>query len=61
MNCFDKKYKEKTLGRTYKIYISTNECFYGLAPCTNNIKSWEQLGYEKYFIFKKIYLKKNKI
>uniref|UniRef100_UPI003F83EE79 LIC_10190 family membrane protein n=1 Tax=Candidatus Pelagibacter sp. HIMB1521 TaxID=3413344 RepID=UPI003F83EE79 len=58
-NNFNKKYETKKLSENYLFYRSVDECFYGLAPCTNNIRNWEHLRYKKFLIFNKIYLKKN--
>ena len=55
---YDKKYSKYYLSNNFIIYYSENECFYGLAPCTNykygiNTK---KLKYEKKLIFNIIYL-----
>ncbi len=52
------KYNKVYLSESFTVYYSKNECFYGLAPCTNykygvNTK---KLKYEKKLIFNIIYL-----
>ena len=52
------KYNKVYLSDTFKFYYSKNECFYGLAPCTNynyGINK-NKLKHKKKFIFNIIYL-----
>lgn len=34
---YENKYKKINLNNNFKFYLSKDECFYGLAPCTNSI------------------------
>ena len=54
----DKKYVKYSLSSNFTIYYSENECFYGLAPCTNYRYGVDtrKLKYEKKLIFNIIYL-----
>lgn len=54
----DIKYNKVYLSDTFKVYYSKNECFYGLAPCTNYDYSInkKKLNHKKKFIFNIIYL-----
>ena len=55
---YDKKYDKHLLSENFTIYYSENECFYGLAPCTNYKYGVDtkKLKYEKKLIFNIIYL-----
>ena len=55
---YDKKYDKHILSDNFSIYFSKNECFYGLAPCTNYKYSddTKKLKHEKKIIFNIIYL-----
>ncbi len=55
---YDEKYFKYFLSNNFIIYYSENECFYGLAPCTNYKYGIDnkKLKYEKKLIFNIIYL-----
>ena len=55
---YDKKYDKHLLSENFTIYYSENECFYGLAPCTNYKYGVDtkKIKYEKKLIFNIIYL-----
>ena len=45
------KYKKFNLNDNFKYYFSSDECFYGLAPCTNSIYWKNNLKSKKKWIF----------
>ena len=55
---YEAKYKKYTLSNNFIIYYSENECFYGLAPCTNYKYGIDtkKLKHKKKLIFNIIHL-----
>ncbi len=53
---FDKKYDKRDILKNFTLYYSNEECFYGLAPCTNFRSDFEKIKYNikyKYIILYK--------
>ena len=53
---FDRKYDKRYLSENLSLYYSSEECFYGLAPCTNYRTDFEKIKYNtkyKYIILYK--------
>lgn len=44
---YEIKYNKINLNNNFKFYLSKNECFYGLAPCTNSIRWKDNLNSKK--------------
>ncbi|WP_440652126.1 LIC_10190 family membrane protein [Candidatus Pelagibacter sp. HIMB1542] len=48
---YEKKYNKVGINENFQFYLSKDECFYGLAPCTNSIYWKKQLDYKKKWNF----------
>ena len=51
---FTNKYKKINLEKNFSIYISEDECFYGLSPCSNEINHIKKISYKKKLFFDQI-------
>ena len=52
---FEKKYTNKILENSFKVYHSNEECFYGLAPCTNYKSDFDKIEYDFKFNYVILY------
>ena len=49
---FTNKYKKIILKKYFSIYISEDECFFGLSPCSNEINHIKNATKKNYFLIK---------